>query len=828
MPVEEQLQRILGEYDRNLAGLEDQVTARVNTALEASYKQLEKKLIETYPRLQANGSLTAIQQKTLLTSEVTDLLALLNTRNSERIYQDFEYLLQTSNGMGGTLASELHQAIANQPLKATTGVPVDALRFAAENAVKRLSKHDQEFQEKATAIVGQGLIQNWGVQRSTRLLRQELGITKGKAERIIRTETLAATNEAAQASFKEAGIKHFQFIATQDDRLCPFCAARNLKVFKLGQSVPPIHPYCRCFSMPWMESWVDEGLLDVEWQKQYREDSLRELESTGKQLNNGLSPFEKAAGLTKPPKPVWEPGRNRMAVPLAETAVAVTAVGLRYLLENPKSARFALQMLQKAAEMASPVQTPSITHEQLIERGKLLAASLGEKPTLEQVRGFRRNLIKSGLSRELAEKLTNLLEITPEADGIWQSVNPGVAVDDVVTEFHRLTGGALRLGNRPGDFQGFIYASPRPHADLRDRSINVGQDPYEEALFHELGHFLEAQNPELAKAARAWRDARATGSKQSLRQLTGLDYQTSEQAVPDGFVNPYVGKVYRDGLTEVVSTGLEHFGSAETMKHLLKEDPEHFYLTLGILDEAQRSRRTGKSSRALTAKSPLFSGLQDTFSGGYRPLTPVEEEMQRSQQKNAAAFKDYLKREEESIRRRTSGEIDRQLKEYYDAEAAALRRRLGIPTPVQSQAADGKGGLQIVPQTRTLKPLPVRNDLDGLEVDRLNETQRKALGVAREYQQLLQEVNEVMGKIPGDGRTLPPDAYGRIYSKINQLMDRLKGTVNEAKQLSGKTGNETLESYMSQISTTSKEGLPGYQIRSASDAIAKKAEVRPC
>ena len=57
----------------------------------------------------------------------------------------------------------------------------------------------------------------------------------------------------------------------------------------------------------------------------------------------------------------------------------------------------------------------------------------------------------------------------------------------------------------------------------------------------------------------------------------------SEKAFPDKFIHPYVGKVYSNGLTEVLSMGIEQFTSKKKLTEFMKNDREHFIFVLGVL-----------------------------------------------------------------------------------------------------------------------------------------------------------------------------------------------------------------------------------------------------
>ena len=107
-------------------------------------------------------------------------------------------------------------------------------------------------------------------------------------------------------------------------------------------------------------------------------------------------------------------------------------------------------------------------------------------------------------------------------------------------------------------------------------------------LWHEFGHFAEWNKPGIYDAAVSWRKARA--------QHAGFDPNTPvrindhvkatpELGIEDHFTSKYVGRHYgADRTTEVFTMGIQNFSDPQSMAQLYMKDPEHFLLTLGMLD----------------------------------------------------------------------------------------------------------------------------------------------------------------------------------------------------------------------------------------------------
>jgi hypothetical protein len=111
-------------------------------------------------------------------------------------------------------------------------------------------------------------------------------------------------------------------------------------------------------------------------------------------------------------------------------------------------------------------------------------------------------------------------------------------------------------------------------------------------LAHELGHHVEFESDDVLQASKDWVKSRATGPEQSMRSLTGNKrYDSSEKALPDKFIHPYVGKGY-NAASEVVSMGTEYFDSPKRLMELASTDPEHFAYTVGVIRRPKRGNKT--------------------------------------------------------------------------------------------------------------------------------------------------------------------------------------------------------------------------------------------
>lgn len=147
--------------------------------------------------------------------------------------------------------------------------------------------------------------------------------------------------------------------------------------------------------------------------------------------------------------------------------------------------------------------------------------------------------------------------------------------------------------------QGFLKAKKdnRAYFDAKKGYINIGNkleinngNKGKQTIWHEMGHAIEHENLEIAKAAKSFVESRSSSDRpKPLNDLVkGAKYGEHELAYPDSFIHPYVGRAYPTDSTEVVSVGMEHFTDGQSMSKLYSADPEHFHFILGVLNHKKQ------------------------------------------------------------------------------------------------------------------------------------------------------------------------------------------------------------------------------------------------
>lgn len=220
-----------------------------------------------------------------------------------------------------------------------------------------------------------------------------------------------------------------------------------------------------------------------------------------------------------------------------------------------------------------------------------------------------------------------------------------------MAEFYRLTGGkssAIRISSDGGRRANAVGVETR----LDEKVINLGSRFDKTVLFHELAHFLE--NDPIAKAASNGFlvKRRESPTVFSLKSLTGQSYRSNEGAYKDNFMDPYIGKVYGDGVTEVFAMGMQYLANPKDAAIFAAKDPEMFALISGYL--------SGELTPAMHAKLNMHAGAIDTLQGARQDESERYEKAVASLARRVTLARDEWWREQQA-----AGSFEAQQLEHY-------------------------------------------------------------------------------------------------------------------------------------------------------------------
>lgn len=190
-------------------------------------------------------------------------------------------------------------------------------------------------------------------------------------------------------------------------------------------------------------------------------------------------------------------------------------------------------------------------------RARVLASIFGHMTSIEPHRGFSINHDLAGVPVSYRTNVTSRFN---------QALKNMAALTDQALTY-------------PADIQ-IIWATERSRTNGKIITMNYKQ--FDCGLEHELTHVLENFNPQLRTRATAFFEERTRNEKTQLLNILVPDgqYDADEETKVDGFFDPYVGKIYNDGYTEINAMGVQYLLEDAT---LFEQDFEHLLFTLGQL-----------------------------------------------------------------------------------------------------------------------------------------------------------------------------------------------------------------------------------------------------
>jgi len=132
----------------------------------------------------------------------------------------------------------------------------------------RIWMHQDMLKNELAGLLKTGLIQGRHPRVLATHLRKLFGVSKANSERLMRTELARVQTEAQRRSFIENGYDKYEWISTEDSKVCDACARLDGQIFdvkdmQVGVNAPPIHPQDRCSTAAYMdredfEKWLNE------------------------------------------------------------------------------------------------------------------------------------------------------------------------------------------------------------------------------------------------------------------------------------------------------------------------------------------------------------------------------------------------------------------------------------------------------------------------------------------------------------------------------------------------------------------------------------------
>lgn len=197
---------------------------------------------------------------------ITRLQALQDSINIKLCETAHEFQMTLEDVMTG-MFTECYKDASEMLGIMSPNIPDEAIKKIIEYPYHGKMFADSVWENKKTLLnhinknMTIGIIRGDSVQKMARKLRDDLGVSYYQAERLVRTETNYAMNQAHLQGYKDSEVvDQYEILAYIDKRTSKICKQMDRKMFPLskaqvGVNYPPFHPNCRTTVIPVLEDW---------------------------------------------------------------------------------------------------------------------------------------------------------------------------------------------------------------------------------------------------------------------------------------------------------------------------------------------------------------------------------------------------------------------------------------------------------------------------------------------------------------------------------------------------------------------------------------------
>lgn len=249
----------------------------------------DKELEEVYlrsriSRLQALQTQVELRMMELFSSQRDVLRDHLQERYTDTYYRTV-YAVSQQADVASTFAR-----IDPQTVEKILATPWTGSEFSS-----RIWADKDKLTRELMQTLSRGFVRGDSLDRMTKEFTQRMGVSESRAATLIHTESAHMAAEAAEQGYRETGVQSYRFEAALDLKTCAVCGALDQREFPLaehetGINYPPLHPRCRCTTVPVTEfqigskraarnpatgktEYVEKKLTYEEWRKKYVENA---------------------------------------------------------------------------------------------------------------------------------------------------------------------------------------------------------------------------------------------------------------------------------------------------------------------------------------------------------------------------------------------------------------------------------------------------------------------------------------------------------------------------------------------------------------------------
>lgn len=142
--------------------------------------------------------------------------------------------------------------------------------WAGSGFSKRIWGNTEELEKAVKKEIMKSLLTGRPIEEAAKAINDQFGKGMYNARRLVRTEAAYITNQMALRGYRDQGVEKYVYVAILDLRTSKICRSLDKKRFlvknaKVGVNFPPMHPFCRSTTIP----WVSDALLRRMKQRAY-------------------------------------------------------------------------------------------------------------------------------------------------------------------------------------------------------------------------------------------------------------------------------------------------------------------------------------------------------------------------------------------------------------------------------------------------------------------------------------------------------------------------------------------------------------------------------
>ncbi|MDO4754289.1 MAG: minor capsid protein, partial [Bacillota bacterium] len=208
----------------------------------------KKRLMLEIDALSTNSQITRLEA---LNKSIEANIAVFSAENTEKIKKGLEsvytdaYYRTVFDFQKGIERIFPFEQLTHEAVKSAVAFPWSGANFS-----KRWTENNRRLAYILEQEITQGVINGKSIAAMSKSIADQTGKSYKMAERLIRTESNHAHNDATLKGYAAAGVEYYEFVATLDYLTSNICGSLDGSIYKIseaqpGTNYPPMHPNCR-------------------------------------------------------------------------------------------------------------------------------------------------------------------------------------------------------------------------------------------------------------------------------------------------------------------------------------------------------------------------------------------------------------------------------------------------------------------------------------------------------------------------------------------------------------------------------------------------------